>query len=146
QGYLSYFAQPENANLQDYLLAGIVFKRAQTHEDGSYRVAGMPGPGFIAVDYMHNYLLAPERDDEFAIKEPFFPTVPLHPMNYSAMARIDAPKGAESVQRDVTLDPGWTITGTVLGPDGKPLAGVWGIGLENRDPAWSHRKVTKTAE
>src|SRR6185312_12822585 len=36
---------------------------------------------------------------------------------------------AESVKRDVTLDPGWTFTGTVLGPDGRPLAGALGMGI-----------------
>jgi hypothetical protein len=30
----------------------------------------------------------------------------------------------------VTLDPGWTFTGIVLGPDGRPLAGAWGMGID----------------
>ena len=33
------------------------------------------------------------------------------------------------MKRDVTLDPGWTITGVVLGPDGQPLAGAFGMGI-----------------
>ena len=89
----------------------------------------MPGPGLVAVHFVDGYLRAPERDDEFGIKEVFIPTIPLPTMNYTAIARIDPAKGVESVKRDVTLDPGWTFTGTVLGPDGKPLAGAWGIGL-----------------
>ena len=79
---------------------------------------------------MAGYLRANERDDEFGIKEVLHRRQsPLPTMNYSAIARIDPARGVESVKRDVTLDPGWTFTGTVLGPDGKPLAGAWGIGL-----------------
>jgi hypothetical protein len=63
--------------------------------------------------------------------------------NYSAIARIDPPKGVESVKRDVTLDPGWTFTVTVLAPDGKPLAGAWGIGLTGY---WWEPERIKTAE
>ena len=58
------------------------------------------------------------RDDEFAFKERFIRTVALNMYNYNAVAQIDPPKGVELVKRDVTLDPGWTIKGTVLGPDG----------------------------
>ena len=50
------------------------------------------------------------------------------------------------MKRDVTLDPGWKLKGTVLGPDGQPLAGAWGIGLENRAIPWDRRETMKTAE
>ncbi len=142
-GHVSYFAQPNNANTNDYAPRGIVYSRAGTNEDGSYRVAGMPGPGFVVVDYERDYLRATQRDDEFGVKETFFPTVELPLINYIAVARVDAATGVESVKRDVTLDPGWTFTGTVLGPDGQPLAGTWGIGLTGY---WWERDRIKTAE
>jgi hypothetical protein len=47
------------------------------------------------------------------------------------------------VQRDVTLDPGWAFTGTVLGPDGNPLAGVRGFGLTGRLPPWDREGMKK---
>ena len=52
------------------------------------------------------------------------------------------------MKRDVTLDPGWTFTGTVLGPDGKPLAGAWGLGLSSSTQyiGRSGLEVMKTAE
>jgi RNA polymerase sigma factor (sigma-70 family) len=143
---VSYFAQPDNPNLDDYVADRIIYTRAATNEDGSYRLAGMPGPGLVAVDFMLDYLRAPERDDEFAVKEVFIPTVALIMVNYSAIARIDSPTGVESVKRNVTLDPGWTFTGTVLGPDGQPLDGAWGIGLTTRPFGWDRREVMKTAE
>ena len=48
------------------------------------------------------------------------------------------------MKRDVTLDPGWTFTGTVLGPDGKPLAGARKCDLNARY-RWEHERMT-TAE
>ena len=91
-------------------------------------------------------LCALDRDDEFAVKEQFIPTVARTMFDDCALARIDPAKGVESVKRDVTLDPGWTFTGTVLGPDGKPLAGAWGIGLDNGATSLDHRETMKTAE
>ncbi|MCI0458659.1 MAG: carboxypeptidase-like regulatory domain-containing protein [Gemmataceae bacterium] len=46
--------------------------------------------------------------------------------------------------RDVTLDPGWTFTGTVLGPDAKPLAGARRFDPNER-PRWERERM-KTAE
>ncbi len=47
------------------------------------------------------------------------------------------------MKRDVTLDPGWRVKGTVLGPDGKPLAGTRNFILAGN---WWDREATKTAE
>ena len=43
---------------------------------------------------------------------------------FSSMAGIEADAKVESVVCDLRLDPGKTVRGTVLDPDGKPLAGV----------------------
>ena len=146
RGTVQYFALSSNPNLGDFpgfdgtflfLDAGV-----GTKEDGSYRVVGLPGPGFVAVSRMDHYLTAPERDDEEGVPAaPLFtaPCAITHPTNYGALARIDPAKGAESVKRDVMLDPGWTFTGTVLGPDGKPLAGVQGCGLREGETQFTVR-------
>src|SRR5262249_21955369 len=85
-------------------------------------------------------------DDEYGTKETEIYTSPRQLgllINYTALARIDPAKGADAVKRDITLDPGWTFTGTVLGPDGKPLAGARAFGLHDR--GWSFEPM-KTAE
>jgi RNA polymerase sigma factor (sigma-70 family) len=135
RGRVQYFARSSNPNLADYpgfdgtfmlLDAGV-----ETKEDGSYRVVGLPGPGLVAVFHRDDYLLAPERDDEYGLKgvdrENPLQTAPValtHPANFGALARIDPAKEVDRVKRDVTLDPGWTFTGTVVEPDGKPLSGA----------------------
>jgi protocatechuate 3,4-dioxygenase beta subunit len=151
RGVVEYFSLQSNPNLHDYpgfdgtILMGDLTVRAK--EDGSYRVVGLPGPGLVAVYGKDHYLRAPERDGEEGIKEPsLWGTAPYHitsTSNYGALARINPTKGVESVKRDVTLDPGWTFTGRVLGPDGRTLAGVRNFGLGV--PPW-HPEGMKTAE
>ena len=153
QGSVQYFALSSNPNLADFPGFDGTFlffePGALTKDDGSYRVVGLPGPGLVAVVHKDDYLLAPARDDEYGTKdvdrEHPLQTAPValtHPANYSAIARIDPAKGADSVKRDVTLDPGWTFTGTVLGPDGKPLAGAKRL----HGMRWRERAGMKTAE
>jgi RNA polymerase sigma factor (sigma-70 family) len=134
---LEYFSLYSNPNLKDY--AGFDGTYSFDHlgaaakEDGSYRIAGLPGPGLIAVYSPQNhYLRAPYRDDEYGTTKRSMSTSPYHisfTENYAALALVDPAKGTEVVKRDVTLDPGWTFTGTVLGPDGQPLAGAWSFGV-----------------
>jgi protocatechuate 3,4-dioxygenase beta subunit len=110
-------------------------------EDGTFRVVGLPGPGMLCVfNHMHRtYLRADQRKDEFGIKEQFVEAAPYHisfSTNYNAIARVNPAKGAESVKCDVTIDSGWTFKASVLGPDGKPLAGARAFNM-NTDWKWS---------
>jgi hypothetical protein len=137
RGAVEYFSHYSNPNLRDYPGFDGTFPPffgRGSREDGSYRVVGLPGPGLIAVYRLDNYLQAAERDDEEGVNEAFLKkgTAPYHLLplaNYGSLARIDPAKGVDQVTRDVTLDPGWTFTVTVLGPDGRPLAGAPGFGL-----------------
>jgi RNA polymerase sigma factor (sigma-70 family) len=144
---VQYFSLSSNPHLEDYpgFDGTFSFPVVLLHgmkKDGSYRLVGLPGPGLIVVWRDFNYLLALDRDDEYGIDEKGLSTAPyaLFPLqNYGAFARIDPAKGVEKAVRNVTLDPGWTFTGTVLGPDGKRLAGAWGYGV-------GEREAMKTAE
>jgi RNA polymerase sigma factor (sigma-70 family) len=147
--YFAVYSNPNLANLRDYDgFDGAYLPRViGAKEDGSYRLVGLPGPGMVAVWARDQYLRAPERDDEYGVKEAYLSTSPYHmthPINYSAIARIDPARGVDAVKRDVTLDPGWTFTGTVHGPDGKPLAGVRAFGLTGMR-WWEHERL-RTAE
>ena len=144
---VEYFSLYSNPNLQDYpgfdgtILMGDGTVHAQ--EDGSYRIVGLPGPGLAAVWGERDYLRANERDDEYGTKEVSLQTSPYHmtfTSNFAALARIDPAKGAAIAKRDITLDPGWTFTGTVVGPDGKPLAGAQTFGL--KVPPWGQGMKT----
>ncbi len=142
RGAVEYFAMSSNPNLRDYPNFDGTFSfldsGARAKEDGSYRVVGLPGPGLVAVIYLDNYLRATQRDDEYGARETSFDTAPYaltHPVNYAAIARIDPVRGAIAVQRDISIDPGLTFTGTVLRPNGVPLAGARRLtGLRWWDP------------
>ena len=146
RGSVDYFALENNPNVRDHPGFDGTIPPVWGHEtkqDGSFRVVGLPGPGLIAVFYTGEHLLAPNRDDEYGIKERILYTAPRQLgllINYTALTRIDPPRGVESVKRDVTLDPGWTFTGTVTGPDGKPLNRARSFGLTDR--GWSHEPMT----
>jgi Carboxypeptidase regulatory-like domain len=149
---MEYFSLYANPNLHDYpgFDGTILFDEtgpSRMKEDGTYRIVGLPGPGLIAVHVPTGYLRANGRDDEFGVKETRLSTAPYHLMftsNYGALARVDPEKGVESVKRDVTLEPGITFTGTVVGPDGKPLAGARSFGVA--DMQWKGNERMNTAE
>jgi hypothetical protein len=100
----------------------------------------------IAVFYTGNHLLAPDRDDEYGTKEWYIYTAPRQLgrlINYTALARVDPAGGVDTVKRDVTLDPGWTFTGTLRGPDGEPVIGARIFALNDRDDG---RAAMKSSE
>jgi hypothetical protein len=68
----------------------------------------------------------------------------LLPENEHTIAKISPKAGDESITCDVYLDPGRTLTGTVVGPDGKPLAGARVLGL--RPMSYWENAPLKTAE
>jgi protocatechuate 3,4-dioxygenase beta subunit len=149
QAQVEYFALLANPNLRDYAgfegaLNGL--STLNVKSDGTYRVLGLPGPGLLTVQLSDQYLLALERDDQEGARELYISTAPavVQVIGCNAIARIDPPRDAARLRRDVTLDPGWTFTGTLLGPDGKPLGGVRSFGLSGWD-GWE-RDAMKTPE
>jgi RNA polymerase sigma factor (sigma-70 family) len=148
QGGVEYLLQYSNPHLRDYPGAGSVFMHAAAvmREDGSYRVVALPGPGMVAVyTPKNNYLRASQRQDEFGVKGLSEEEYPMHVQgsNCGALFRVNPARGTASVKRDVTLDPGWRFTGTVLGPDGKPLAGTRSFQVVGH---WWDTEATKTAK
>jgi RNA polymerase sigma factor (sigma-70 family) len=149
QTSVQYFALLRNPNLRDHpgFDGTFLFKRdGRTKADGSYRVVGIPGPGLVVVQAGAGYLLSGERDDaEGAGNKPLY-TSPYHlwGMSTNALAPIDPAQGADRVTRDVALDPGETLHGTLVGPDGKPRTGVRAYGLTGNG-GWE-RDALETAE
>jgi RNA polymerase sigma factor (sigma-70 family) len=137
-GQVEYFASRGNRNIADHpgyagTFTGLFQNRPVLidRKDGSYRIVGLPGPGVLLVHAFEDYLRATEREDAEGTKDEHVAAEPcwVLPVNYHAVARIDPPKNAERSSRDATLDPGEALTGTVIGVDGKPLAGARAYGL-----------------
>jgi RNA polymerase sigma factor (sigma-70 family) len=147
RGGVHYIPLYSNPNRRDYPgVYEIFFHFGTVKEDGSYRIVGLPGPGMVAVYGLKNhYLRVSQREDEYGAKGLSDEEYPMHlrGSNCAALTRVNPAKGAGKVLRDVTLDPGRKIKGTVLGPDGQPLPGTRNLFLAG---TWWDREATKTAE
>ncbi len=144
-GKVYYLARIGNKFVRDYTGYEPLHAHANNRQDGTFRVVGLPGPGLLAVVRSGgDYLSAQERDDEEGTRDRVTQTIPLRVSTegFVAQALIDPPQGAKIFHRDVALDPGQTLTGTVLGPDGKPLDGARGYRLTGL--GWEHAPL-KTA-
>ncbi len=109
--------------------------------EGNYAVVVLPGPGALAVGAWggrwDRFLAA--RIDRAELKRvaPHAPTSnldmfapvevggPLMLSNYNELKLIGPPEGAvQPIRQDIALRVGRTIAARVVGPDGKPMAGV----------------------
>jgi hypothetical protein len=148
RGAVQYIPMDGNPNMRDYPgFAGWFLSMARTEEGGSYRVVCLPGPGVVGVyNPKNHYLRVAQRQDEYGSKvlpPESSPYRYIRATNCGALVRIDPAKGVSSLKRDVTLDPGWRLTGTVFGPDGKPLAATRSFFLVG---PWWDWEATKTAK
>ena len=106
-------------NAQSYLL------KATTDGDGKFRLAGLPGRGALAVETMDR---THPDDGRMEFRQDFIPVVQ---MFHQALAEIDVPKDAKAFTREIRLDPGRTVEGTLVDGDGKPVEGAEVSGHQN---------------
>jgi hypothetical protein len=121
-----------------------------TAPDGSYRVAGLPGRGIVAVrahareDYCVGLGAETIRGDE---PKGMFHT---HPhfclaVNFNALAEVNPAEDTTEVVCDLTVEPGRSVPVTILDPDGVPLAGALALGQSRSGSGWPLVPL-KTAE
>jgi RNA polymerase sigma factor (sigma-70 family) len=136
RGVVCYLALGSNPYVRDYpgYEPGPGVPTPNVGEDGRFRVTGLPGPGVLAVVGNGYYLTVLERDDGEGTRDLHTLTAPfrISTDGYNALVQVNPPKGTAVYRRDVTLDSGLTVTGTVVDPDGKPLAGTRAYRLVSR--------------
>jgi RNA polymerase sigma factor (sigma-70 family) len=126
---IEYFALSDNPHLKTVRLDDTNWQ--PTKDDGTFRTVVPPGPGIITVRSTYDrYRMGIGADRikgnraeggfELIRTRPYL----LHPGNYHLLVPINPEPGAESITCDVVLDPGRTLKGIVVGPDGQPLAGA----------------------
>jgi RNA polymerase sigma factor (sigma-70 family) len=135
--------QPVRANVQYFIFSdnphlkeakGFTGGRARarlSREDGTFTVLGLPGRGLVTATMPRSskvsYLTGAGAD---RIKGQdttgHYPTWPylVHPRMHNTLVEINPRRDAQELNCNLTLDPGRTITGTVVDPDGKPVKGV----------------------
>jgi len=116
---------------------------ATTAADGSFHLAVLPGPGMLTVScpqgnpYMAAFVPAKEMreffkgrdirrpDDRFIeVQQGGNGAYAVFQEYHQAIALIDPGEKGTALEKDVTVQRGKTLTGTVAGPDGTPLEGV----------------------
>jgi protocatechuate 3,4-dioxygenase beta subunit len=101
--------------------------------DGTFETVALPGRGLVAARAWNDRYCS--RLGAAGIKgmlpDGHFNTEPhlLHPNHFHRLVEVNPAADAREVTCDLLLDSGRTLTGTVQGPDGKPLAGVRVSGL-----------------
>ncbi len=123
---IEYFAFTDNPYRKD---APGFWPRLNTKDDGTFRFIGLPGRAVIGARGLQLRYLVGVGSEKFKVREgPGWRTLETSPTciisNYHTLVEVAPAKDAESQTCDITLDPGRTLTGNVVGPDNKPLSGA----------------------
>src|SRR5262249_37184655 len=129
RGYMSYIPLADNPNIKNFSELGkpqiIASDEAHAKADGWFTVTAIPGPGVLCAraDENDRFLAAEVEGVKVAqsvILDGYHAVIPVNPSE----------KDPKSTQINVALVSGRDMTGTVTGPDGRPLAGVHAAGLK----------------
>jgi RNA polymerase sigma factor (sigma-70 family) len=143
RGLVSYYALGDNPHVRDFKDVGlpqfIVDGRGEVGPDGSFTVVALPGPGLLCVWADDDRYPRAEIANWDGAPLKTVP-IPVQPQMFHAIVPIN-PSEKESASRTcaIALEPGRTVTGTVVGPDDQPLTGVRVAGLTAVLPAAHYR-------
>jgi RNA polymerase sigma factor (sigma-70 family) len=143
---VEYFVFTGNPNLA--ALKGFTTERyRRTKPDGTFRMVALPGRSLIAVRADGDRYLTGVGGEQLGPldqhgllrdTQPSFCCVE----GYHGLAVLDLPAGSDTATADIALDPGRTVVGTVVDPDGKPLAGAKVSGLKSYAYTyWEHEPL-----
>jgi RNA polymerase sigma factor (sigma-70 family) len=131
-GVVTYTLMPQNDRFADgrpgSLLGNLIQQRQFIGEGGEFQFTVCPGAGILfgqADDQRYLPLFVTPEDRKKGIFVPPDFTAAVHIQGH-AYRLIDPAEGAQPLKFDLELLTGRTLTGTVVDPDGKPLAGVVG--------------------
>jgi RNA polymerase sigma factor (sigma-70 family) len=111
---------------------------------GTVRMVGVPGRGLVGARTFDNrYPRLEGSDIKPAPQNGMFQTLPtrMSIANFSALAEVDPALDASSIKVDLAVEQGKQLTGIVVGPDGKPVAGVLANGL-NGFRSWEYQPLS----
>ncbi len=128
-----YCALADNPNVKDFKEIGNfahvhLGNPFDTAADGSFTALGIPGPGLLVVCADNGAFVEAKPIDAKGAPLKTVPNIVL--TGNHALVSINVSENDPKTQvQDITLDPGRSVKGTVLGPDGQPLLGARVTGL-----------------
>lgn len=150
-GWVEYYALNTNPNLKDVpRYHSRELEQLWTEPDGTFRLTAYAGPGLIGARtsgadaaYRFGVLVGPVPPHEPQYSLPTEPPFAFSG-DFHTLAAIDPSARANEIEFDIPLDPGRSLSGTIVDPDGKPLAGAHVRGLGDRE-FWT-RKPLESAD
>jgi protocatechuate 3,4-dioxygenase beta subunit len=130
-GHVSAFTPPDNPNLKDYTtLAGaraFISNWGRVGPDGRFSLLVVPGPNVVTAgaDDENAFAMIDAEKELRKSRINSYPSGATHAV-LTINPVSDDPK---SLVCDIALEPGRTLTGTLVGPDGRPVTGVHAAGL-----------------
>ncbi len=147
---IEYFAFRDNSAREEY--RHTYFDHyLESQADGSFQMIVAPGHAVLAARvYNDQYLMgvgAEKIDKQKQGDIEFLPTSPLCDfMAYHRLQEINPAKDVHSLKCHLEVDPGRTLTGTIVDPDGKPLAGAQMCGLRSYAFTYWENEPLRTSE
>ncbi len=146
-GSIQYVVRGDNPNLKNFSIPQNVASADAISWDGAYDLTAIPGPGFIAIradeDRYTRARVPGQKEDGL-----FFTAVaslPIQLFSYHAVVPINpSPDDPKSLVCEVDLDPGMSVSGTVVDPQDHPLSGVNATGLGSLLPNWLGPELTES--
>jgi protocatechuate 3,4-dioxygenase beta subunit len=128
------YALRDNPHAKDFpAFDGAYAPRTFTDENGHFEITTLPGPGFLAARATADGYLSSVGAETIPGMNPRLPFSAMpgffSPSSSHVIAALDPEPGAEPVTCNLQCDPGRSLSGTVVDPEGRPIAGVWAHGL-----------------
>ena len=128
-GSIAYIALSGNPYVAQVPELGADAPAVDTEPDGSFELVGLPGPGALAGRAAEDRfcMSRPESWGQPADKQGFYSTANLGlvaPIWFHTVVRIEPKPDATELHRDLVLEPGRSIRGKLVDPDGRAVEGV----------------------
>jgi RNA polymerase sigma factor (sigma-70 family) len=146
--HLDYFIFADNPALKRFSGAAS-HRQLETREDGTFRFIGVPGRSLVAARAAGDRYVVGVGAEKYKDRDQYghlATSPPCLAIGYHTLVEVEAAPDAESVECPVVLDPGRTLTGTVLGPDDRPLAGARICGVKSYAYTYWEGEPLNTAE
>jgi hypothetical protein len=135
-GRVEYMPYADNPHLARFPQLGADATGSPVQPDGTFELVALPGPGVVAaMAWEQSYRMSrPEQWGHPTDQGGYYATANrglVRAEEFHAAARIDPQPGAAALRGELVLEPGLSVGGRLVDPDGRPVTGATTSGLRN---------------